>query len=141
MTTKSKGFTLVEMSIVLSLMTLITVFIFLTVAHAQKIERDTARRDAINRLIQVMLIDNKSTGNWDQCTSLTCPTPSKWTSPSRPALTLSFPASPTTSTSVIWWSSNYSTPAPPAGCNAIYGNLDGYAYIYLESGGIYCQAY
>lgn len=47
---KSEGFTLVEIIIVLAIVGLIFVIIFLAVASAQRGQRDTARRDNVNRM-------------------------------------------------------------------------------------------
>jgi prepilin-type N-terminal cleavage/methylation domain-containing protein len=48
---KQRGFTMVEVIIVLAIVALIFVILFLTVDNAQKIRRDAARKDYANRVL------------------------------------------------------------------------------------------
>jgi prepilin-type N-terminal cleavage/methylation domain-containing protein len=61
---KSKGFTLIELVIVLAIAGLIFVIVFLAVGAAQAARRDTARKDAQNQLVAaVNQYASNNTGN------------------------------------------------------------------------------
>lgn len=61
MLTKRKGFTLIEIVIVLAIAALIMVIVFLAVQGANRARRDTARKDAANRVLG--FLENSASNN------------------------------------------------------------------------------
>ncbi len=63
---KSKGFTLIEIVLVLAIAGLILVIVFLAVTGAQKAQRDNARKDYVNRLAaEVVEQYGDNSSSWD----------------------------------------------------------------------------
>lgn len=143
MSKQPSGFSLVQLIIVLAIASMLMIITFLAVGSSQRAVRDTARKDAVNRLVESIRNDEKTTGQWDTCDVGTCTLPTGWTSPGNPVLSVVFAPNsyPVANTTTIWWTSNHSAPNPPAGCVGVYGNLDGWVGVNLESGSMFCQEY
>jgi len=80
---KEEGFTLVEIIIVLAIVGLIFVIIFLAVSAAQRGQRDTARKDNVNRMIAtIQQTAGNNNGNFPTIvapTTACSPGPCAWT--------------------------------------------------------------
>jgi len=136
----SRGYTLIEIIVVIAIIGLIFVLVFIAVASSQQAQRDAARKDAVNRMAaDIKLEAGDNYGVFPTCSGSPCtPPPSGWTSPNTVALTIT---SGSPSVSAIQWIMPSSTPwTPPTNCSGptqAYGAVQ----VALEAGGTYCVAY
>ncbi len=147
---RDEGFTLVEIVIVLAIVGLIFVIIFLAVTAAQRGQRDTARKDNVNRAVAgaQQLLGNSQTVTVGSCAA-TCASIMSGSVAINPPITSVNTAVQTTDLTIMSWVADAAATKTDACYDAdathTYGTQNGGTTaafgVKLEGGGYYCKDY
>ena len=152
MKVRSRGFSLIEVIVVLAIIGLIFVIIFLAVGANQRAQRDTARKDSLNRLVIIFKqMGGNNSGVYPTCApGPSCTPPDGWLPSDNLTMTISNASGAVSTSNFVWltgstdavgaWTS-WCGEVSNASTGSTHHIVNGAVEIQLEAGGTYCAAY